>query len=109
MTYLAGTGMKHPYVLAGHDMNQLASFDVSYLNETRLEGKNVGVIQSKCLWSSFPGDLPVLSSSPPIPIDEETEVRIVEQELAVKTLNMNWLDIFFSCDEVKGRVCLVEK
>lgn len=69
--------MKHPHILARHDMYQLTSLDMTDLDETRLECKNVGVIQCKGLRRAFPGNLPILSRAPTISVDEEAEVRII--------------------------------
>ena len=99
--------MKHPNVPPSHHMNQFARLNVSYLNEIRLKRQNVGVVQRESLWRSFPLNFPVLSRSPAVTVDEEGEVGIVEEELAVQTLYVDRLDVFLSCDKVQRGIGLV--
>ena len=80
---------------------------MSYLNEIRLKRQNVGVVECECLRCSFPLDLPILSRSPPIAVDKEGEVRIVEEELAVQTLDVDRLDVLLSCNEVQRGISLI--
>ena len=88
-------------------MNQFARLNVSYLNEIRFESQDVGVVECESLRRSFPLNLPVLSRSPPVAIDKEGEVGVVEEELAVQTLYVDRFDILLSCDKVQGSVSLV--
>ena len=93
--------MQHPHILPRHDMNQLARLNMPYLDKVRFESKNIRIIQSKCLRCSFPLDLPILPCSPAIPIDKEAEVGIVEKEFAVQSLDVDGLDVLFSCHKVE--------
>ena len=88
-------------------MNQFTRLNVSYLNEIRLKCQNVGVVECKSLRRSFPLNLPVLSRSPSVPVDEEREVRVVKEELAVQTLYVDRLDVLLSCDEVQRGIGLI--
>ena len=64
-------------------MNQFARLNMSNLNEAWLERENVRIAQCKRCRCPFPLDLPVLSGPPAIAIDEEAEVRIIEEEIGV--------------------------
>ena len=101
--------MQHPNIPPRHHMNQLARLNVSYLDEVGLKGQDVRVVERECLRCSLPLNLPVLSSSPAVAVDEEGEVGVVEQELAVQALDVDWLDVLFSCDEVKRGIGLVQE
>ena len=92
--------MQHPNILPRHDVNQLARLNVPNLDERWLERKDVWIVECECLWRSLPLDLPILSCSPAIPIDEEAEVRVVEKELAVQAFNMYRSDVLFPRHEV---------
>ena len=79
------------------------------LDETRLEGQDVGITESKSLRVSFPLNLPVGTRSPAVPVDEEAEVGVVEQKLAIETLDVDRPDILAPSDKVKRGVSLVEQ
>lgn len=79
------------------------------LDEARLKCQDIGVIQRKALRRTFPLDLPVGSRTPAIAINKEAEVRIVEQELPVKTLYVNRLHTFLAGYEIERGVGLVEQ
>lgn len=90
-------------------MDQLARLDVTDLDEARLERQDVGVAQGKSLGSAFPLDLPVGSCTPAIAIHEEAEIGVVEEEFAVKTLDVDGPDVLFTRHKVKGSVSLVQE
>lgn len=90
-------------------MDQFTGFNVSDLDKARLKGEDVGVVQRKCLRCSFPLNLPILSCSPSITIDEETKVRVVEQELAIQSLDVDWLYVLFARHKVERGIGLVEE
>lgn len=89
-------------------MNQFTRLNVPNLNEAGLERKDIRIIQRKRLRCSFPGDFPVLSCTPSIPIDEEAEVGIIEKEFSIEALDMDRFDVFSSSDEIKRGIGLVE-
>lgn len=101
--------MQHAHILPSHDMNQLTRLNMTNLNETRLKCQDIRVVQRKRLRCPFPGDLPIRSSAPAISIDEEAEVRVVEQELPVETFYVYGLDILLARDKVERGVGLVEQ
>lgn len=79
------------------------------LNEARFESQYVRVRQCKRLRLPFPGNLPVLPGSPAVSVDEEGEVGVVEEELAVEPLDVDGLGVLFSCHKVEGCVGLVKE
>ena len=93
--------MQHPHILPRHDVDQLAGLDVPNFNKARLEGQNIRVMQRKSLRCALPLDFPVGPRPPTVPVDEETEIGIVEQELAVQPLDMDRLDVFFPRYEIE--------
>jgi hypothetical protein len=90
-------------------MNQFARLDMPNFNETGLERQDVRVIQRESLRCSFPSNLPIRSGTPSVAINEETKVRVVEEELAVEPLNVDGFDIFFARNKVERCVGLVEQ
>ena len=90
-------------------MSQSTGFDVAHLDETRFKGQDVGIRQGETLWLTFPIDLPVRSGSPTVAIDEEGEVGIVEQKLAVQPLDVDRLEVLLACDEIQRGIGLVEQ
>jgi hypothetical protein len=74
---------------------------MSNLEETWLKGEDVWVEYSKCLGISFPGNHPVRPSTPAIAVDEEGIVSVAQQELLRDALDMDWLDILLSLDEIE--------
>jgi hypothetical protein len=101
--------MQEPNILPRHNMNQLTRLDMSNLNETWLERQYVRVVQREALRRTFPLDLPVRARTPAISIDEEAEIRIVEQELPIQTFYVNGLYALLARDEIKGGVGLIEE
>lgn len=101
--------MQHADVLPGHDVDQLARFNVPDFHKVRLKGKNVRVRECKCVGVALPQDLPIRTRAPAVAVDEERKVAVVEEELAVHPLNMNWLHILFAGNEVEGRVGLIQQ
>lgn len=89
-------------------MNQFTRLNVSYLNEVWLERQYVRVVECEGLRSALPLNLPVLSSTPAIPVDEKAEVRVVEKELSVHSLDVDWSHVLFACDEVQGSIRLIQ-
>ena len=101
--------MQHPYVLAGHNVNQFTGLDVPNFDETRLERQNVWIIQRESLRRAFPCDLPIRSRTPAVAVNEKAEVGIVEEELPIQTFYVDGSDILLTCDEVERRIGLVEQ
>ena len=108
-THLSSAGVKHSQVLASHNVDQLTRLNVSDLDEIRLECQDVRIVEGERLWCSLPLNSPVLSRTPAISVDEEGELRIVEQEFAIETLNVDWLDVLAACDKVQRSIGLVKK
>jgi hypothetical protein len=100
--------VEHPQVLASHDMNELTCLNMSDFDEVWLKRQDVGVVESKRLWRALPLNSPVLSRSPTISVNEEREFGVIEQEFAIQTLNVNWLDVLSPCDEIERRIRLVK-
>lgn len=100
--------VKHTNVLMRNNMHCI-SVDVPDLNEVRFEGQDPWVRKCEALRLPFPIDPPVWSRSPTIAVNKERKLGIIEKKFAVETLDMYWPDIFFTCDEIQRRICLVEK
>jgi hypothetical protein len=107
--HLSCARMQHPDILSCHDMDQLARLDVTDLYETRLERQDVGVAEGEGLGSAFPLYLPVRSCAPPVAIDEEAEIGVVEEEFAVQTLDMDGTNVLFAGHEIKRCISLVQE
>lgn len=75
--------MEEANVLSSDNVNQPASFHVPYFDEAGLKGEEVRVRESEGGWLPFPCDLPVGSCAPSISVNEEGEIRIIQQELAI--------------------------
>ena len=101
--------MQKPNILPRHHMNQLTRLNMPDLNETRLKGQDVRIVERETLRRAFPLDLPVGSCSPAIAIHKEAEIRVIEQELPVQTFYMDGLYALLSRDEVERGVSLVEQ
>lgn len=99
-TYLACRRMKHANVLPCQYVDEGTGLHMPDLDEARFERENVWIRQRKGLRLPFPGDLPIGTCTPPVPIDEERELRVIEKKLAVETLEMDGFDVFFACDEI---------
>ena len=56
----------------------------------------------------FPIDEPIRSRSPAVAVDEEGEVRVVQEKLAVEAFNRDWV-IVFTGDKVKRGICVVKQ
>jgi hypothetical protein len=90
-------------------MNELCALNMTDLKEALFKSKNVRVRESKVSRISFPGDLPIRSCPPTIPVHKEGEIRVVEEELAVESLDVDRSNGLFPLDEVKGGIGLVKK
>jgi hypothetical protein len=90
-------------------MNQLSCFHLSNLDKSRFKRDNVGVIERKGLWRSFPLDPPIRSCPPAVPVHEETEVGVVEKKFCIKTLDVNGFGVSFAGHEVKRGIAWVKK
>ena len=86
--------MQHSNISTRHDIYQLTRLNMPDLNEVWLKCQDIRIAERKSRRVAFPSDLPVLTCSPAVPIDEEREVRVIEQELAVQTLDVDRLDVF---------------
>lgn len=100
VAHLPSGRMQHPDVLRRNDVHASARIYVSHLDETRLERKDVGVRQRKRRGRAFPVDLPLRPGPPAVPVDEERELRVVEEELAVQPLDVDRLGVFLHRNEV---------
>ena len=90
-------------------MDASARLHMSNLNEARFKSQDIGVRQRERLRLSLPGDAPIGSGAPPVPIDEEGEIGVIEQELAVQALDMDRFRLLLARHEVQRRVRLVEQ
>ena len=90
-------------------MDASARLHMSNLDEARFESQDIGVRQRERLRLSLPGDAPIGSGAPPVPIDEEGEIGVIEQELAIQTLDMDRFRLLLARHEVQRRVRLVEQ
>jgi hypothetical protein len=70
------------------------------LDKVRLKRQNIRIRERKRVRVTLPGDLPVRTRPPAVAVDEEGEVAVVQEELAVHALDVDWLDVFFAGDEV---------
>lgn len=107
-TYLSRRSMQHPYILRRQYMHTRTRLHMPNFDEARLKSQYVRIRQGKRLRLAFPGNLPVLPGSPAVSIDEEGEVGIVEEKLAVEPLDVDGFGIFLSGDKVERCVGLVE-
>lgn len=82
---------------------------MSNLNKARFERQNIRIRQSKRGRSSLPSNLPVRTSAPPVAVDKERVLAVVEQELAVEAVDGDGLDGLLAGDEFEGRVGGVEQ
>ena len=82
---------------------------MSELDKIGLKCQNPRITERKGLWGTFPIEAPVGPRSPSVAIDKEGELAVIEQELAVETFNMNWLNAVLPCHEVERRVGLIEE
>lgn len=99
--YLSSGRMQHPDVLPSNDVNQFAGLNVPNFDKVGLKRQDIWVRQRERIRSAFPRDFPIRTCPPPIAVDEEGEVAVVEKELSVHTLNVDGLDVFFPCDEIE--------
>ncbi len=90
-------------------MRQRARLHVSELDEARLEGEDVGIGQRERLRLPFPVDHPVGSRPPAIAIDKQRELAVVEQKLAVESLDVDRLEVLFARHEIERGVGLVKQ
>lgn len=107
--YLSCGGVQHTDVFPGHDVDQFARLNVPDFYKVRLERQYVWVRQRERVRIAFPGDLPVRTRTPAVAVDEERKVAVVEEELAVHTLDVNRFHILFACNEVERRVGLIQQ
>lgn len=82
-------------------MDQFTRLDMPNLDEARLECEDIRIVQRKGLWCSFPRDFPVLSCTPAIAVDKETEIRVIEKEFTIQSLDMDRFDVFPPRHKVK--------
>lgn len=108
IAYLSRARMKHPDVLGRYNMHSLR-LDIPDLDKVWLERQDPGIGEREALWQALPVDPPVRSCAPAIAVDEERELRVVEQELAVETLDVDGANVLLPRDEVERRVGLVEE
>lgn len=101
--------MKHSDVLCRKNMDQASTVHMPNLYEAWLEREDIRVEHRKGLWIAFPCDLPIRPCTPTIPIDKEAVISVAEKEFACHTLDMNRLDVFFSCHEIERGVGLIEQ
>ena len=101
--------MQHPNILRRQNMDTSARLHMSNLDEARFESQDIGVRQRERLRLSLPGDAPIGSGAPPVPIDEEGEIGVIEQELAVQALDMDRFRLLLARHEVQRSVRLVEQ
>lgn len=90
-------------------MNQHTSLHVPYFDKAGLEGKDIRVEDSKGLRRTLPRDLPVRTRPPAVAVDKEREVRVAEQELGLKALDMDRLDVLALCNKVERGIGLVQE
>ncbi len=64
--------------------------------------------EGKGRWFSFPIDYPIRSGSPPVAVNEEREVSVVEKEFAIEAFDGDGTNVFAS-DEVQGGVGMVKE
>lgn len=60
------------------------------------------------MWLAFPIDAPVRPSSPAVPVNEEGEVGIMEEELAIESFDRDG-DYVFAGDEIERGIGMVKK
>ena len=102
------TAVKHPYVLVWHNMH-CSVLNVSKLDKVCLKSKNPWVAEREADRGALPVDAPLRPCSPAVTVDEERELRVVEEELAVESLDVDRLNILLARDKVKRRVGLIEQ
>lgn len=102
------TAVEHPNVFMRHDMHRPV-LDVSELDEVGFECQDPRIAERKANGCTFPINAPFWSCSPSVTVDEEGELRVVEQEFAIETLNVDGLDVLLARDEVKGSIGLIEQ
>lgn len=101
--------MQHPKILGRDDVGERAGLDVADLDEAGLEGEDVRVRERERVRLPLPVDLPVRARAPAVPVHEEGEVGVVEQEVAVEALDVDGLDVLAARDEVERGVGLVQQ
>ena len=90
-------------------MNTSARFHMANLDEAGFEGEDVRVRQGERLRLALPGDAPIGPGAPAVAVDEEGEVGVVEQELAVQTLDVDGFGLLLARHKVEGGIGLVEQ
>lgn len=104
--------MQHPNILSCDDVNQRRRLQVSNLYETWLKRQNVSRRrkgQRKRVRLPFPRNHPVRTTAPTILIDKERKVRVIQQELSLKTMDRDRLNILTARDKVEGCICGIKK
>ena len=81
---------------------------VTDLDEVRLKRKYVRLEDGKRLRVALPLDQPVREGPPAVAIDEEAEIRIAQQEIAVDAFDVYRSQVFFCGDKVERSVGLIE-
>lgn len=107
--YLSRRRMQHPNILPGHNVDQFTSFNMPNLDKIRLKGEYVRIGQGKGIRIPFPANLPVGTGTPTIPIHEEGEIAVVQEEFPIQSLNVDRAYVFSSRHKVERRIGLVEK
>lgn len=101
--------MQHPNIPPGNNRDQSPRLTIPNLNKTWLKRQDIRITQRKRRRLPFPRNLPIRSRSPPIAIHVKRVVAVVEQELAVETVDCYGLDVFLLHVQVEGGVGRVEE
>ncbi len=79
--------MQHANILPRDNMHQHTRLQMSYLDKTGVKRKQIRMRQREIHRLSFPADEPIRPSSPPVAVDEERELRIVQEKFAVESFD----------------------
>ena len=101
--------MQHANILRRQNMHTSARLDMANLDEARLERQNIRVRQGERLRLSLPGDPPIGPCAPAVAVDEEGEIGVIEQELAVQTLDMDGFGLLLARNKVQRGIGLIEQ
>lgn len=82
-TYLVVGRMQQSQMIAGDDVDEIVTLNVSYLNEVLVERENVRVTECKRVRRAFPQNLPVAPFPPPARVNEQRALAVVRQEQPV--------------------------
>lgn len=100
--------MQQADVLRSDDVYQSRRLQMPYLDKARLEREQVRMRQCKVVGPPFPVDDPVRPRPPPVAIDEEGEVGIMQQELAIQPFNGHW-NVILSGHKIQRSVGIIQK